>query len=110
MGMVELYAARNEVEVCVIKSLLDAHGVAYFVRNDHFGAIYSLPRFSLLNRPAFLVAAEDLELGREIVRDYLKDTGSEEPEINHPLGFWGWVRILIRAMMPGGSLPRSDRR
>jgi hypothetical protein len=40
MGMVKLRESHDEGELAVIKSLLDANDIAYFVQNEHFGSLY----------------------------------------------------------------------
>jgi hypothetical protein len=38
--MVKLIEPKDEGELILIKSLLDANDISYFVRNEHFGSLY----------------------------------------------------------------------
>ncbi|MGH7165510.1 MAG: DUF2007 domain-containing protein [Nitrospiraceae bacterium] len=40
MALVKLIVPFNEGELALIKSLLDASGIPYFVHNEHFGSLY----------------------------------------------------------------------
>jgi hypothetical protein len=38
--MVKVRETHDEGELAVIKSLLDANGIVYFVQNEYFGSLY----------------------------------------------------------------------
>jgi hypothetical protein len=40
MAMVKLRESHDEGELAVIKSLLEANNIEYFVQNEHFGSLY----------------------------------------------------------------------
>ena len=65
--MVELYTPGNAAELAVIKSVLDAEGIRYFVRNEHFAAIETGPLMLGYNAATVMVDAEDLDRARDLV-------------------------------------------
>ena len=58
--MHKLYSPDNDAELALIKSLLDAEGIHYFVHNDHFGTLRVGPRIELLNTKTIMVAKGNL--------------------------------------------------
>jgi hypothetical protein len=40
MGMVKLRESHDEGELALIKSLLEANDIEYFVQNEYFGSLY----------------------------------------------------------------------
>lgn len=43
MEFVTLIETQNPGELALIKSLLDGNRIDYYVQNEHFGGLYSLP-------------------------------------------------------------------
>jgi hypothetical protein len=43
MGMVKLRESHDEGELALIKSLLEANDIRYFVQNEYFGSLYPGP-------------------------------------------------------------------
>ena len=40
MALEKVFECYDEGELSVIKSLLEANGIPYFVQNEHFGSLY----------------------------------------------------------------------
>jgi len=78
--MKELYSPRNEVELAVLKSLLDSEEIGYFVRNDDFGLteVLPLPIFNS-NQKTILVDNDQFDEAKEILDDYLSKIEAESP-------------------------------
>jgi hypothetical protein len=53
--MINLYSPNNEMELAMIKSILDAEDINYFVRNDNFGSMEVGPQIPLLNKKMILL-------------------------------------------------------
>ena len=76
MALVKLIEPFDEGELVLIRSLLDANDIAFFVRNEHFGSLY--PGIALPFN-ARIVMVDESDLGRaETLLGEL--TGSEEGE------------------------------
>lgn len=57
----KLIECHDEGELCLIKSLLTANDIDFFVQNDHFGSLYPGPSMSFNAR---VVMVPEGELGR----------------------------------------------
>ena len=85
--MKELYSPSNEVELTVLRSILDGAGIRYFVKNDNFGSIEIIP-IPIINytQKKIFVGEDQFEDAEAIVTDYLKRIRSdaEVPEEMEP--------------------------
>lgn len=43
MEFVKLFEPQNAGELALVRSLLDANKIEYYVQNEHFGGLYNLP-------------------------------------------------------------------
>ena len=81
MALVKLIEPFDEGELALIKSLLDANGIAYFVHNEHFGSLY--PGMALPFN-ARIVMVDESDRGRaetllgELTRSEETDEGEDE--------------------------------
>lgn len=66
--MKRLISVGSEVELAIIRSILDAEGIFYVVENEHFGSLFSGPLSYRYNEKTILVAPEDEERARELLR------------------------------------------
>ncbi|RMH31030.1 MAG: DUF2007 domain-containing protein [Nitrospirae bacterium] len=73
--MEQIFECYDEGELSVIKSLLEANGIAYFVHNEHFGSLYPGPAIAM-NRRIIMVQQSDAERTR-ILLSRLKDPREE---------------------------------
>lgn len=99
---VELYSPESEVEVLLLKSVLDAAGIDYFVKNDTFGGLTPGPQIALCNRRIFLVPEDRLDEARTLVRDLLDRTQAPEPR-HYPLR--EKIRMVFEVLFFGWFLP-----
>jgi hypothetical protein len=65
MRMVKLRESHDEGELAIIKSLLDANDIVYFVQNEHFGSLY--PGAALQFNTRVLMVDESDALKAEIL-------------------------------------------
>ncbi len=90
---VHLYSAQNEVELALLKSILDSEGVKYFVRNDNFGSMEVGPRIGLFNAKMIEVQDDHYERTKELLADYLEKTTRKSKDRRksiHYLIRYGW--------------------
>ncbi len=73
--MIELYSPRGEMELLLLRSILDDAGILYFVHNDTFGSLYSGRYAEAYNRKTIYVSEVDLGEGRVLLREFLERTG-----------------------------------
>lgn len=103
--MIDLYSPQNEVELALLKSILDSEGIRYFIRNDNFGSLEVGPRIGLFNAKMIEVQDDQYERAKELLTDYLKRTGekAEEPETKYSL--FDKIRMLVEVLVLGWIMP-----
>lgn len=103
--MIELYSPRNEVELALIRSILDPERINYFVRNDNFGSMEVGPRIELFNKKMILIQDEQYERAKELLADYLSRTEdkTEISEVRYSL--LDKIRMAIEVLLFGWLMP-----
>ena len=80
--LVSVFATGNAGLIAIVKSLLDADGIDYFVRGDGLQDLAGLGRitgFSYVFGPAeFWVRSEDAARARDLLKD-LSESGTDRP-------------------------------
>lgn len=109
MSMTELYSPRNESELLVLRSVFDAAGLHYFVKNDLFGSLAVGPQIDHYNRKTVYVAPDDLDEARLLVRELLERTA--EPDLpREPLGLLDVLRMTAELLLFGWFMPGKRAR
>ncbi|HXC61653.1 MAG TPA: DUF2007 domain-containing protein [Nitrospiria bacterium] len=103
--MIDLYSPQNEVELALLKSILDAESINYFVRNDNFGSMQVGPQIDLYNKKMIVVQDNQYESAKELVADYLERTEKkiEEPEKNYSV--FDKIRMTLEVLLFGWVMP-----
>ena len=99
--LVPLCSPRTSSELAVITSLLRAEDFYFFIHNELFGRMHVGVSIPLVNQRTVLVAEEDLERAREVVR--LPE--AFEPEPSHRYGALDRIRMVLEALLFGWVLP-----
>jgi hypothetical protein len=68
--MKKIYAARSEADLVVVRSLLDAEGIAHFVHNESFGSTMVGPRIDNYNVKSIMVADDSVDHARSLLSDF----------------------------------------
>ena len=89
--MIKLIAPADEAELCLIRGLLDAEGIPYFVQNDHFGSLWAGPWIDINAKTVFVPEAY-ADQASQLVQDALADKGdaagsNASDESREPEGF-----------------------
>ena len=77
MDFVQLIVPQNPGELALVKSLLQANRIEYYVQNEHFGGLYNLPVMPY----AVMVRRMDLTRGStllSLLRDKKNERQSEK--------------------------------
>lgn len=104
---VELYSPDSDVEVLMLKSVLDAAGIDYFVQNDTFGGLMPGLQIALCNRRTFFVWEDELAEARAVVREFLHKTRAREPR-HYPLR--EKIRMVFEVLLFGWLVPGRRHR
>lgn len=78
--MKKVYSAKNEAELAVLRSILDAEGIPHLVNNEMFGSIIVGPQIDNYNAKSISVPDELEEAAREIVAQFQ----TEHPPTDSP--------------------------
>lgn len=72
-AMIEIVRPKNEIELAMIRGILEDEGIPYFVRNDYFGSLLGGPLRYDYNEKAVLVDAAHAERARELLLPILEE-------------------------------------
>jgi len=103
---IELYSPESEVEVLLLKSILDAAGIDYFVKNDTFGSLAIGPPIAHYNRKTFFVAEHQLGEAQGLVREFLHRTVPPRPR---QYRLRDKLRMVFEFLLFGWFLPGGRR-
>jgi hypothetical protein len=78
--MREVFTAENEVDLAIVRGLLEEADIHYFVRNAHFGSLHVGLMVPLLNEKAVMVAPQDEARARAIIAAFFADRSSAGDE------------------------------
>jgi len=70
--VIKLHHPATEIELALLRSLLEANHIPHYVHNDHFGTMRTGPRIPLLNRKTIMVAPQHAEAARSVLEVYLE--------------------------------------
>ena len=106
--MIKVHSPSNEVELSIIKSILESEDIRFFVHNDNYGSLITGPRIGLLNAKNIFVPEDSAERARELISDYLRNT-EEEPgtEDDERPGYsvYDKIRMVVESLIFGWFMP-----
>jgi len=107
--MTKIHVPADELELAMIRGVLDTEGVNYFIHNDYFGSMRVGPQIDLLNKKAIMVASEDAERVKSIIDDVL---GREIPEeaAEEIYTTSQKLRMILETVIFGWFIPGKKRR
>ncbi len=108
--MVKLYSPNNEVELAMIKSILDSERISYFVQNENFGSLEVGPQIALFNRRMIMVQDDQHERALELIRDYLHETIQGEDEAAQKYSLFDKIRMAVEILLFNWLIPGRQRR
>ncbi len=107
LTMVDLYSPSNEGELALIKSILDAEGINYFVKNDNFGSMEVGPRIELFNNKTVTVQSDQCERASELIKDYLAQTAVAVEDEKYSL--FDKIRMFVELLLFGWMMPGKKK-
>jgi len=107
--MIKIHVPADELELAMIRGVLDSKGISYFIHNDHFGSMRVGPQIDLLNKKTIMVAPEDAERVKTIISDLL---GRERPEdkVDEEYSLSQKLRMILETVIFGWFIPGKRRR
>lgn len=78
--MKKIYTPTDEVELAIIRSMLDSAEIPYKIVNQYFGSLYIGPAMGSLNQKPVMVPEEYFEEASQVLHNFLKDYETESVE------------------------------
>jgi len=105
--MIKLYSPENEVQLSILKSLLEAQNIPIFVHNDSFGSIYPGLQVELFNARTIMVDERHYEKAQAVLREFLANLDQAAPEqtARPTYSFFDKVRMVFEALIFGWLMP-----
>jgi hypothetical protein len=103
--MVELHSPEDEGDLLLLRSVLDAAGLCYFVKGDLFGSLTVGPRIDHYNRKRLYVHRHDAEEARELVAEFLAKTTRPAETAARELRGRDVLRMLVELLVFGWFMP-----
>lgn len=103
--MIKLYSPDNESELAVLKSLLTAEDVPYYVLNDHFGTLRVGPKIELFNAKVIYVHEAFYESSKEIIDDFIESNKEESGNHKSRYSFPDKIRMVLETLIFGWFVP-----
>ncbi len=107
--MIKIYSPNDEVELSMIRGLLDSEGIHYFIHNDHFGSMEVGPQIELFNKKAIMVAPEEAERAKKIISEFLGSELSVEDEVASHYSLGQKLRMIFEAIFFWWFIPGKKR-
>ncbi len=108
--MIKLYSPNDEVELSMIRGLLDSEGIHYFIHNNHFGSMEVGPQIELFNRKAIMVAPEESGRAKNIISEFLGSELPEEDEVTSHYSLGQKLRMIFEAVFFMWFVPGKKKR
>jgi hypothetical protein len=107
--MIKIYSPTDELELAMVRGVLDSEGIHYFVHNDYFGSMRVGPQIDLLNKKTIMVSPEDAERVKTIISDLFNRELPEET-IDEKYTASQKLRMILEAIVFGWFIPGRKRR
>jgi hypothetical protein len=111
--MQKIFTPENEIELIMVKGLLEAAQIPFYVQNDHFGGLYIGPQIQHFNQRAIMVAPEYAVRSKEIIAEFIATQQQVKPESSAQVErspLLEKLRLLGEALLFCWIVPRKHRR
>jgi hypothetical protein len=107
--LIALYSPNDELELSMIRGLLDADEIRYFVLNDYFGSMRVGPQIDLVNKKTIMIAPEDHDRAKEVISNFL-ESGTDGERVEMRYSASQKLRMIIEALLFTWFIPGRKRR
>lgn len=109
--MKKLYSPRNEIELSLIRGILEGEDIPHFIHNYHFGSLRAGPQIELFNARTIMVADDSLDRASELLSDFLKNIEPESTTRKSEYSLLDKLRMLleVRFFLAGLCPVKSGR-
>jgi len=103
--MIKLHHPDNEIELALLRSLLEAEQIPHYVHNDHFGTLRTGPRIPLLNRKTIMVAPQHADTARALLAAYLESSAPPDEPARQKFSLFDKLRMAAEMLLFGWFIP-----
>ena len=107
MNFIPIAIPQTESELVVALSLLDAHGIQYYVHNQGFGGLYPGTQVDLYNDRRIMVRTDQASDARDLLHVLLRQPIDDDADVQ--LTMQDKMRVLIEACIFGWFIPRKRK-
>ena len=111
--MIKLYSPRSEIDLALLRGILDGDGIPFFVHNDHFGSLRIGVVIELYNAKTIMVNEEDYIRASELVSDYLSKTKiqwAKGDKFQSEYSLFDKIRVILEVIICGWTVPPRSKR
>ena len=108
--MKNLYCPKNEVELALIKSILEGEDIHFFVHNDHFGSLEIGPQIELYNVKTIMVQEDQHERAKDILTDFLSNISEDSIFLKSHYSLSDKIRMIIETILFTWFVPGKPRK
>ncbi|MGX8883170.1 hypothetical protein ACWWD9_08145 [Methylovorus sp. SPW-M1] len=101
--MTPVYSPQTESEAVVISSMLDAHGIHFYLRGGAFSKLYAGMHINHYNTQMFMVLPQDYAFARELLAEFIASPKSEEA--SQETTIWYQLRVILELLYGGWCVP-----
>ena len=103
--MIRICVPESEAQLAVIRSLFEAEGIEFFVKNDHFGTTFTGPQIDNYNAKTVWVA-EPFEARARVL---VAELQSAPTEPRRKSGIWDRLRMVLEVVLFSWFVPGRRR-
>ncbi|MCI5130150.1 MAG: DUF2007 domain-containing protein [Candidatus Electrothrix sp. EH2] len=104
LNMKKLYSPTKQVDLTMLKSILESADITFFIENDSFGSLHIGPSIELFNQQTIFVEDEYEEEAKELLKEYLASTYPDN-EPAEKTSVLDKIRMLTEALLSGWFIP-----
>jgi hypothetical protein len=108
--LVRLYAPDNEIELALLKGILEDAGINYYVRNDIFGSMEVGPQIELYNKKMIMVSDSQLKRAVELIKDFKAQPDETRRAPQEKYSFFDKIRMALEIALFGWLMPGRKKR
>ena len=103
--MKAIYRPRTLIELAMVRSLLAANDIPYFVHNAGYASLFPGIQLDLLNVPTVMVPLSLAESAKELLEAYIPEIQDHLlPSLDYSI--WHLTRMVIEGFFCGWFVPR----
>lgn len=107
---IDLYSPQNEMELALLKSVLDSEGISYFVRNDNIGSLEVGPYIGLYNGKMIQVQDDQYKRAKELLTDFTEKIKKSTKKSFAEYSLFDRIRMAVEFLIFGWIMPGKAQR